>query len=78
MPPLLSLYFSFSLPFLSISLPHTRFFSLTLSLLCSVTKAAAYLLAKQNPNGGWGESYLACVNKEYPEHGAGEVRFSEN
>jgi len=36
-----------------------------------VRKAVEWLLSKQNPNGGWGETYYACVNKAYPEHGAG-------
>ena len=33
-----------------------------------------FLLSKQNPNGGWGESYVACVDKAYPFDGAGEVK----
>ena len=40
-----------------------------------ITKAIEFLLSKQNPNGGWGESYLACVNKAYPEDGCGEVGY---
>ena len=35
--------------------------------------AATFILSKQNPNGGWGESYVACVNKSYPAGGTGEV-----
>lgn len=38
----------------------------------AVSKAVRFLLSKQNPNGGWGESYLACVNKSYPADGTGE------
>ena len=38
-----------------------------------VQRALAFLLSKQNPNGGWGESYLACVNKAYPPDGAGQL-----
>lgn len=38
-----------------------------------VQRAMAFLLSKQNPNGGWGESYVACVDKFYPADGAGEV-----
>jgi len=38
----------------------------------NVRKAVEFLLSKQNPNGGWGESYLACVNKAYPEEGTGD------
>jgi len=34
-------------------------------------KALSYLLSKQNANGGWGESYVACVNKIYPHDGVG-------
>ena len=37
----------------------------------SVRKAIEFVLSHQNPNGGWGESYLACVNKSYPEDGTG-------
>ena len=33
----------------------------------------SYILSKQNPNGGWGESYLACVNKEYPPNNSGPL-----
>jgi squalene cyclase len=39
--------------------------------------AEKFLLGKQNKNGGWGESYLACVNKAYPEDGTGPVRRSK-
>lgn len=39
----------------------------------AVQRAASFLLSKQNANGGWGESYLACVNKTYPYNGTGEV-----
>lgn len=38
----------------------------------NIQKALNYLLSKQNPNGGWGESYVACVNKIYPYDGTGE------
>lgn len=37
-----------------------------------IKKAITFLLSKQNPNGGWGESYVACVNKVYPSDGTGE------
>jgi squalene cyclase len=40
-----------------------------------VRKAVSFLLSTQNANGGWGESYLACVNKAYPEDGTGEVKI---
>jgi len=36
-----------------------------------IQRAMKFLLSKQNPNGGWGESYLACINKAYPEEGTG-------
>jgi squalene/oxidosqualene cyclase-like protein len=39
----------------------------------NVRRAVAFLLSKQNRNGGWGESYLACINKAYPAEGAGEL-----
>lgn len=38
-----------------------------------IQKATRYILSKQNANGGWGESYLACVNKVYPYNGTGDV-----
>ncbi|RHN51002.1 putative lupeol synthase [Medicago truncatula] len=31
----------------------------------SLQKACKFLLSKQLPNGGWGESYLSCQNKVY-------------
>ena len=37
-----------------------------------IRKAINFLISKQNPNGGWGESYVACVNKVYPSDGTGE------
>jgi len=42
----------------------------------ALQRAVNFLLKKQNPNGGWGESYLACVNKDYPAEGAGQVQSS--
>ena len=36
-----------------------------------IQRARAFLKGKQNPNGGWGESYLSCVNKAYPPDGTG-------
>jgi cycloartenol synthase len=42
----------------------------------SVRKATEFIISKQNPNGGWGESYVACVNKAYPYDGTGEVSCS--
>ncbi len=37
----------------------------------AVEKAVSFLLSKQNSNGGWGESYVACVDKAYPVDGTG-------
>ena len=37
-----------------------------------ILKAVKFILSKQNPNGGWGETYVACVNKEYDTQGAGK------
>jgi squalene/oxidosqualene cyclase-like protein len=42
----------------------------------SIQRAIAFVLKKQNTNGGWGENYLACVNKEYPADGTGKVILS--
>lgn len=36
-----------------------------------IRRATAFLLGKQNQNGGWGENYLSCVNKSYPSDGTG-------
>lgn len=38
----------------------------------AIQKALSFLLDKQNPNGGWGESYVACVDKAYPSDGTGQ------
>jgi squalene/oxidosqualene cyclase-like protein len=37
-----------------------------------IRRAVRFLLRKQNPNGGWGESYLSCVNKSYTPDGTGK------
>ncbi len=34
-------------------------------------RAAAFLLSKQLPDGGWGESYKSCLEREYVHHPAG-------
>ena len=39
----------------------------------NMRRAVQFVLSKQNANGGWGENYLACVNKHYPEDGTGKV-----
>ena len=45
---------------------------------CSaIHRAEVFILSKQNANGGWGESYIACVNKVYPENGTG-LGFGED
>lgn len=36
-----------------------------------IQNAIQFLLSKQNSNGGWGESYVACVDKAYPDEGTG-------
>ena len=33
----------------------------------AISTAVRWILSKQNENGGWGESYLSCVNKKYSE-----------
>ena len=38
-----------------------------------MVRAEKFLLDTQRANGGWGESYLACVNKAYTAEGTGEV-----
>jgi len=38
-----------------------------------IKRATQFILSKQNPNGGWGESYVACVNKSYPADGSGSI-----
>lgn len=37
----------------------------------AIKKAVEFFLKQQRPNGGWGESYVACVNKAYPADGTG-------
>ena len=37
----------------------------------AIRKAVTFLLQHQNKNGGWGESYLSCVDKAYPPDGTG-------
>lgn len=38
----------------------------------ALSKAMSFLLGKQNPNGGWGESYVSCVDKAYSADGTGQ------
>jgi len=33
-----------------------------------VKKACEYLISKQREDGGWGESFLSCVNREWAEN----------
>ncbi len=37
-------------------------------LALRVTRACAFLVEKQNPDGGWGESYLSSVEKRWVSH----------
>jgi len=37
----------------------------------AIELAVQFVLSQQNTNGGWGENYLACVNKVYPKDGTG-------
>ena len=39
----------------------------------NIQRAVQWIVSKQNPNGGWGESYVACVNKSFPYDGTGQV-----
>lgn len=43
----------------------------------AITRATDFVVAHQNPNGGWGESYLACVNKAYPSDGTGVSSYND-
>lgn len=42
----------------------------------ALRRACDFLLSKQLPDGGWGESYLSCLTKEYapPADGRSQVR----
>jgi squalene/oxidosqualene cyclase-like protein len=44
----------------------------------AIQRAMNFFVTHQNPNGGWGESYLACVNKDYPANGTGVSEYSNN
>ena len=43
----------------------------TASASPAIQRAVQFLLGQQRENGGWGESYLSCVDKAYPEDGTG-------
>jgi lanosterol synthase len=34
-------------------------------IISALDKATEFLLARQNPDGGWGESFESCIRKEY-------------
>jgi squalene cyclase len=39
----------------------------------AVTKACEYLLSKQQDDGGWGETFMSCVTREYVQHPQSQV-----
>jgi lanosterol synthase len=39
----------------------------------ALRKAGEFLLSKQNPDGGWGESFESCIQKRYIPHAASQV-----
>lgn len=39
----------------------------------AIQKACGFLLSKQNEDGGWGESYRACVTKKFVQKGESQV-----
>ena len=53
--------------------PHLRREGLVLSgeppTSDALTRACAFLLSKQNANGGWGEDFTSCYDKAYAPHG---------
>lgn len=39
----------------------------------ALRRAGEFLLSKQNPDGGWGESFESCIQKRYIPHAASQV-----
>ncbi|MES2621047.1 MAG: terpene cyclase/mutase family protein [Bacteroidota bacterium] len=39
----------------------------------AIDRACAFLLSKQEPDGGWGESFESCLKKEYVPHRSSQI-----
>eukprot|EP00122_Pirum_gemmata_P000378 Pgem_evm1s334 len=42
-------------------------------LLQKQNTACEFLITKQNKDGGWGESFLSCVKREYVHHSESQI-----
>lgn len=65
--------FTYGIWFAMDALQHTEYSSDKNHAKAALEKGAAFLISKQNADGGWGESFESCVQKEYIPHEKSQV-----
>ena len=48
----------------------------TTEIQTAIERACAFLLSKQNDDGGWGESFESCIEKKYVPHSSSQLVFT--
>lgn len=65
--------FTYGMWFAMDALQHTQYTSDKSKVKRAMEKGCAFLVSKQNTDGGWGESFESCVQKEYIPHEKSQV-----
>ncbi|MBL0309033.1 MAG: terpene cyclase/mutase family protein [Bacteroidetes bacterium] len=65
--------FTYGIWFAIDALQHVQYASDKSKVKTAMDKACAFLLSKQNTDGGWGENFESCVQKEYIPHEQSQV-----